>query len=176
MVKVRISAALERELRGVVAAPETTPGLAKLAAKLIALVDESRARGEEPGVSPGLSYQTVLRILNSELGSRLVLPPKPTAGWISRLMNRVKDLGLEEDHLRTAAKRGAAEVAAKTRNPNAPVDAEWLIWQSARLLAGATEVQGRDKSTSRGEDSTDEIQTGRSTAYPKTPLPISFTK
>lgn len=154
MTKIGISASLERELRDTVADPEASAGLKKLAAKLLGLVEETRAKDREidRDSAPGLSYQGVLRVLGRELGPRLVLPPKPTAGWIVRLLNRIKDLGLEEEHLLTVARRGAAEVAARTKSHTSPVEIEWLIYNATRLLHGLDRYgRGLDPGVSEGD-------------------------
>ena len=124
MLKIKISAALEKEIRGGFCSGP------KLREILVQLIDEARAISvseKEKGKVPGLSYSRLVQLFRAELGADLSLPINPTAGWIVKLVNRAKELGIGEEHV------GRICAGAKEAH-RAPYAIEYLINHSGRLL------------------------------------------
>ena len=142
MKRIRVSADLEREIRENYSS--SIAQTRKCFEKLVALLDE-----DEPKRTAGIGYSKIVEYLRDGLGQRLATPEKPHVSWIVRQVNRVKELGLDEQQLRALGRR-----AAQTYNNSRPVELEFLLRAAVRLLAPV--VQGDD-----GKPQATKVYTGR---------------
>lgn len=90
MRKVRISADLEKRIRA---------GDSGALGEIVKLLDEDvkkRATGSgHPGVISTLGYKELVALFRSYLGHSLITPPRPNVGYIVKVVNKAKELGID---------------------------------------------------------------------------------
>lgn len=136
MKRIKISAEFEREIRG------HAEGCA-IVDKLIKLLD---ADTQKP--TPGIGYVRIVELLREGLGPRLALPESPHVSWIVKQVNRVKELGLDEQQLRELGKR-----ASFVYNNARPIELEFILRAAVRILqAGSSKQETGRVYTGRDEE------------------------
>lgn len=153
MVNIRIKVDYERRLEAFLFRQEGSP--VELLKELWKIIEEGRFSKKDVK-QHGLSFREIVLILRSELGDMLAVPQNPGTKWIVRLVNRAKDLGLDESELRRLAK------VLPVKRDGWKWDIEYLIRNATTLLAGDSgQVRGADSEISGPNDRSENIYTGR---------------
>lgn len=139
MKRIRVSADLEREIRAYQSKYIDDARLSNLFDSLVGLLNE-----DEPKKAPGIGYSKIVECLREGLGARLAVPEKPHVSWIIKQVNRVKELGLDEQQLRALGRS-----AAQAYNNSRPIELEFILRAAVRIAAvdsggsGSTPREGR---------------------------------
>lgn len=153
MVNIRIKVDFERRLEAFLFRQEGDP--IELLRELWKIIEDGRYSKRDEKQS-GLSYREICLILRDEIGDMLATPPKPDTKFIIRLVNRAKEIGLDEPTLRQLA-RGLPK-----KRDGWKWDLEYLIRNAPTLIAagtGNTAESGRPDETTEGGSSN--VYTGR---------------
>lgn len=137
MITVRIPIALERRI---LESTDSNPELSEIR-ELINRAKEGKKAASEV---PGLSFKAIIECLTEGLGSRLLLPPKPSPAWTIRIVLKVKELGLDADQLRVLGHTTA-------RDWRGGVEADSILRNALKLLSGEYS-NGRVSSKDNGLD------------------------
>lgn len=97
---------------------------------IVKLLDEERERVAAPKPASGLGYKELVALLRFELGDDLLVPPKPSTAYIVRLVNKIKDYGLEKEDIH----RVAVGVRRSGRKP--PYTLEYIVYSLLEHLRG----------------------------------------
>jgi hypothetical protein len=95
--KVNISKSLEAAIRR-----EVEKGAGSPLVDIVKLLDETKKRAA--GSNPGLGYKELVALFRFALGPDLVVPMNPSTGYIVRLVNRAKDLGIVKENVEQIAR------------------------------------------------------------------------
>lgn len=129
MKRIKISAQLEREIRD---ALNRDAGLRlSVLASIVTLLDDDTRKP-----APGIGYQKIVELLREGLGDRLALPVAPHVSWIIKQVNRVKELGLNEQQLRELGER-----AGMVYNNARPIELEFILRAAVRILQAGSPKQ-----------------------------------
>lgn len=92
--KITITKTLEARLRKGAHNHEDAKALVD---EIVRLLDETTKRAA--GSTPGLGYKELVALFRFALGPDLVVPMSPSTGYIVRMVNRAKDLGIVKENV-----------------------------------------------------------------------------
>ncbi len=93
------------------------------------------------GRPAGLGWNAAAAAMRGVLGAKLAVPPNPDIGWIMKMSNRIRDLGLVEEHCERIAR-------ALERKGWRTYSFEKAIWEADRLLAESDSQPEKPKTAS----------------------------
>lgn len=102
----------------------------RIAGSVMDKLEKSELVKKRPA-DPGLGWKVAYEAMRKVLGARLVLPPGLTGEWIGRMSNRIRLLGLTEEHCRT--------IAVNVSAWRGTISFERLVQGADRYLAEPTE-------------------------------------
>jgi hypothetical protein len=97
------------------------------------------------GRAPGIGWFAAAAAMRTVLGPSLATPPSPDVGWIMKMSNRIRELGLTADDCARIAQ------ALKARG-RAPFSFEKAIWEADRLLAAPATTPQASSAPTEMED------------------------
>lgn len=127
--RVNISKALELKIRA-------GKNADKLVGELVKLLDAAQQRATTSRT--GLGYAELVALFRSHLGDRLVVPKNPSVGYITRIVNRAKELGILAENVPTIVR------GLKMEYPTGLYRLEFVVYRADvfadRAERGATNV------------------------------------
>lgn len=141
-VRVSVTKAEEAAIAEVVSNALALSTKSNLAlAGLLEKVEAAKVKREEPR---GMDWRGLRDILQSTLGDRLALPPAPTARWYQQHTERIRSVGLTEEHAREIA-----EYLVTWRRPT--IAFEMVTGRLTDLLAAARRPREEARGSVGGE-------------------------